>query len=129
MKTTTLGGEELKLLRFIAQRGPLTVGEAAEQFGTVEGLARSTVLTVMARLRSKHYLRRRRVGGVFQYQSTRPVSGLLSEVIGRFVDTALGGSLSPFVAYLAASAELSSNEVKQLEQLLSKAESRGKDRK
>ena len=43
----TLGELELELLRWIAQRGPTTVGEALEGYGVPHGLARSTVVTVM----------------------------------------------------------------------------------
>ena len=51
MKTRTIGDQELALLRYVAEEGPVTVGQAAEGFGAPRGLARSTVLTVMERLR------------------------------------------------------------------------------
>jgi predicted transcriptional regulator len=128
MKNLGLGDEELKLWRFVAQHGPLSVGEAAERFGLQEGLARSTVLTVMERLRKKRYLVRHRENGVFRYASARPYAAVLKDVVDSFVDTALAGSLSPFVAYLADSPELSKDEVRDLERLVAKLESRRKDK-
>ena len=47
MADQSIGEQELALLRHIADRGSATVGEAADEFGTARGLARSTVLTMM----------------------------------------------------------------------------------
>ena len=128
MAKRTVGDEELKLLRFVAEHGPLSVGEVTDRFGAAEGLARSTVLTMMERLRKKRYLKRRRDGGVYRYASPVPYSELLKGVVQTFVDTALAGSLSPFVAYLAGSSELSRDEVAQLERLVARLEEREKEK-
>ena len=55
-----LGEQELALLRFVTDRAPVTVRAALAQFGEPRGLARTTVLTVMERLRTKGYLRRQK---------------------------------------------------------------------
>jgi len=128
MTKRTLGDEELKLLRFVAEHGPLSVGEVTDQFGAPEGLTRSTVLTVMERLRKKRYLKRRRDGDVYRYASPLPYSELLKGIVQTFVDTALAGSLSPFLAYLAGSSKLSRHEVAQLERLVAKLEEREKEK-
>ena len=72
-----VGEQELALLRWVAEHGPVTVGEAAERFGEAQGLARSTVLTVMERLRGKGHLTRRKVEGVYQYSSSVALPELL----------------------------------------------------
>ena len=63
MAESSIGEQELALLRHIADRGSLTVGEASEEFGAPRGLARSTVLTMMERLRGKGHLGRRLAEG------------------------------------------------------------------
>lgn len=119
MTKPTLGDQELLLLRHVAEAGPLTVGQAAEGFGERHGLARSTVLTVMERLRQKGYLTRRRVDGVFQYRSVEGADALLKGVVGEFVERTLAGSVSPFVAYLAeAGDEVSEEDLARLEALV-----------
>jgi predicted transcriptional regulator len=119
MTKPTLGDQELLLLRHVAEAGPLTVGQAAEGFGERHGLARSTVLTVMERLRLKGYLTRRRVEGVFQYRSVEGADALLRGVVGEFVERTLSGSVSPFVAYLAeAGEEVSEADLERLEALV-----------
>jgi predicted transcriptional regulator len=128
MKNLGLGDQEMKLWRFVAHHGPLSVGEVAERFGAEAGLARSTVLTVMERLRKKRYLVRHREGGVFRYASARPYDDVLKDVVDSFVGTTLAGSLSPFVAYLADSPELSQDEARDLERLVAKLELRRKEK-
>jgi predicted transcriptional regulator len=125
-KKPVVGAQELALLRYVAQHGPLTVGEAAEQFGEPRELARSTVLTMMERLREKGHLTRKRVDGVFQYASPVRHDELMADVVGEFVETALDGSVTPFVAYLADTAEVSDAELAQLEELVAHLQSKRK---
>ncbi len=114
MERPSLGDQELALLRFVAEQGPISAGAAAESFGAERGWARSTVLTVLERLRKKKYLERRRVDGVYRYASTAPVGELLNGVVGSFVETALGGSLSPFVSFLVERGEVSDDDLARL---------------
>ena len=118
-----VGAQELALLRFLAQHGPLTVGEAVERFGEPQALARSTVLTMMERLRKKGHLTRKRVDGVFRYASPLSHGQVLAGVVGEFVESALEGSVSPFVAYLSESEDVSDAELAQLESLVARLKS------
>ncbi len=108
----------MALLRFIAERGPVSVGEAAEEYGAPRDLARSTVLTMMERLRTKGHLERSSDGGVYRYQTVQRPAELMRGLVGQFVDRALGGSVSPFVSYLAERGEISDVELSELERLV-----------
>ena len=119
----SIGDQELALLRYVAEQGPVSVARAVEGFGAERGLARSTVLTMMDRLRAKGHLERRRVGGVFQYSSPRSSGELLRGAVHSFVEKTLDGSLSPFVSYLVESAEVSDQELAELERLIAKLHS------
>jgi predicted transcriptional regulator len=110
----SLGDQELEVLRFIADHGPLSVGEAARRFGESRGLARTTILTMMERLRKKGYLGRTKSNGAFQYACRAPKSELLRGLVQEFVEKTLDGSLSPFVAYLADAKGLSDEELAEL---------------
>src|SRR5262245_27639796 len=109
------GSQELAVLRFVAEHGPISVGRVAEGFGAELGLARSTVLTVMERLRKKGHLSRRRSGGVFLYASALDRPSVLSRAVGQFIDRALQGSVSPIAAYLTERGEVSDEELRELE--------------
>ena len=127
MTPQTLGAQELVLLRHIADRGGATVGEVADTFGSPRKLARSTVLTMMERLRKKGFLNRRLVGGVYRYQARASSDELTRGAIRRFVDRNLGGSVAPFVAYLSESAALTEAELKELEDVVARLQSAKKE--
>jgi predicted transcriptional regulator len=129
MQPRSIGDQELALLRYVAEQGAggVSVGQAAEGFGEGRELARSTVLTMMERLRAKGHLHRRRIGGVFQYHPTASTGEVLREVVHSFVEKTLGGSVSPFVNYLAEEATVSDQELAELEQLVIKLQSQRKE--
>ncbi len=126
MPGKSIGDQELALLRWVAGRGGATVGEAAEGFGQPRELARSTVLTMMERLRKKGRLRRAKVEGVYRYSSPATSREVLRGVVETFVEQTLGGSVSPFVAYLAESGEVSDEELQELEATVARLQSRGR---
>jgi predicted transcriptional regulator len=126
MKKQTLGVQELALLRYVAERGPATVRDIFENYGTANGLGRSTILTMLERLREKKRLKRSRVDGVFQYATAVPVAELLRGVVRNFVDTALDGSFSPFVSYLAETPDMSDEELAELERAVARLQKRRK---
>lgn len=124
----TVGDRELELLRWIEARRETTVGEASEGYGADQGLARSTVMTMMERLRRKGLLRRRATGGLFRYRLARSAGKLAHEAVAGFVEKTLGGSLTPFVAYLAERESIDDAEMAELEALLEQLRERqGRD--
>jgi len=106
---------ELDVLRYVSERAPISAREVAEQFGEANGLARTTVVTLMERLRKKGYLARRRQEGVYRYSPRVPQAEVLEELVRQFFERTLGGSVSPVVAYLTRTRDLSDEEAAQLE--------------
>lgn len=127
-----LGDQELELLRFITEHAPITVREAFEVYGKDRGLARTTILTMMERLRVKGYLTRSEAGAANEYSPCLSRSELMRGVVRGFVEKTLGGTLSPFMAYLTEDAEMGPEELEDLKRLVEELESRegrGKGRK
>ena len=122
--TKSIGDQELALLRYVAEQGGVSVGQAAEGFGAPRGLARSTVLTMMERLRAKGHLDREQAEGVYHYFSPVPAEELLRGAVQTFVEKTLSGSVSPFVAYLTETAVVSEQELAELEQLVARLKTR-----
>jgi predicted transcriptional regulator len=120
----SVGREEWQVLSYVADRHPVTVRDVADHMARASGKARTTVLTVMERLRGKGYLTRRKIGGVYHYAPRQSKGELTRQLIRDFVRDALGGSTSPFVAYLAGEAEVSPEEIEQLKRLVEGAEPR-----
>jgi len=118
------GSQELAILRYVAEHGPVGVGAVAEAFAAESGLARSTVLTVMERLRRKGHLTRRKSAGVYVYRAALDGRGVMSRAVGQFIERSLRGSLSPIAAYLADRGAVSADELAELEQAVRALRSR-----
>src|SRR5208282_2950187 len=58
-----LGDQELALLRFLGDRPSISVRDVVKEFGETNGLARTTVLTMLERLRKKGFIERSRTEG------------------------------------------------------------------
>lgn len=127
MSKSSIGDQELALLHYIADQGMASVGEVATGFGEPRGLARSTVLTMMERLRTKGYLKRRQLKGVYRYGTAAGPGEVLRNAVGRFVEKTLSGSVSPFVAWMSERGEVSDSELAELEALVSRLQSQRKE--
>jgi len=114
----TLGSTEIEILRYLGDRPAQSVGEVADHFAQTTGQARTTILTIMERLRKKGYLTRKQVKGVYHYSPKVPKHDFLRGLVRSFVDTTLGGSVSPFVAYLSESGPVSDQDLDHLKQLV-----------
>ncbi len=63
---------QLEVLNIIWDRGEATVGEVWQAFSARRPVARNTVLTLVARLEEKGWLRRRTEGNVLRYSAVVP---------------------------------------------------------
>ena len=117
METPPLGDQQLEILRFVTDHAPVTPREVARHFGEVRGLARTTVITVMERLREKGLLTRRKSGGGFRYSPALTSPEVEDSLVERFVEKTLGGSILPFVAYLTRGRKLTPEEAAELKRL------------
>lgn len=116
--------QELRFLRFVARNGPIAAGRVAEELGGELGVSRSTVLTVLERLRAKGHLRRRRVEGVYLYASTVPHDSLMRAAVGQFVERSLGGSVLPLAAWLSERTEVTKEELAELRAIVARLKPR-----
>ena len=112
-----VGQEELAVLQYVHDNQPASVREVSDHFAN-HGKARTTVLTVMERLRKKKFLVRKKIGGTFRYSAAVAQQEVMNSVVGDFVQKMLGGSLSPFMAYLSDSKDVSETELKELKKLV-----------
>jgi predicted transcriptional regulator len=83
-------------------------------------LARTTVLKTIQRLEGKGLLVRVPGEGPVRYRASVDEKRVVPELIGRFVDTVLGGSHEPLVAYLAGSGKLSAKDLETLRMIARK---------
>ncbi len=122
-----IGRAEMEILRYVTDHHPVTVRQVADHVSETKGHVRTTVLNVMERLRQKGYLARKKTDGVFHYSPRLPKEELMRSLVGDFVDRALGGSLSPFVAYLTHEARLTEAELAELRALVQTLEAKSEE--
>lgn len=127
MRKPSIGDQELSLLQHLEESGAASVGEVAASFGEPRGLARSTVLTMMERLRGKGYLKRKQVRGMFRYSIATGPGEAMRSAVGSFVEKTLSGSVSPFVAWMSEHAEVSDDELAELEALVEQLQNRRRE--
>jgi predicted transcriptional regulator len=127
MSKPTIGDQELGLLHYLSDHESASVGEVAAGFGEPRGLARSTVLTMMERLRSKGYLKRRQLKGMYRYSTATGPGEAMRSAVGSFVEKTLSGSVSPFVAWMSERAKVSDAELAELEALVVQLQSKRKE--
>ena len=121
-KIPSLGEQEMEILKYIDAHSPISVRDVAIYFESEKKLARTTVLTVMERLRKKGFLSRAQQDGVFKYSSKIETNDLLSSKISDFVEKTLGGSVGPLFNYFISSSKLSEDEITKLKEMASRLE-------
>jgi predicted transcriptional regulator len=117
-KAQNIGRGELEILQFVQEHHPVTVREVADHFAETKGHVRTTILNVMERLRKKGYLTRHKNEGMYRYAPRQKKTEFVQRMVRDFVDKALEGSVSPFVAYLANKPKISDEELNELKQLV-----------
>ena len=117
-RRASLGELELEALRFVTDREALTVAEVVAGFGEPKGLARTTIITVLERLRAKGHLTRSKEHGIYRYSARVSQVDLLKRLVGDFIHGSLGGSISPIARYLTEADNLSPEEVAELKRIV-----------
>lgn len=117
---SSLGDQEMQILSYINDHSPVSVREVATHFEKEKNLARTTILTVMERLRKKGFLNRSKVDGLFQYTVKFEQEKVLHKKVSDFIERTLGGSISPLFNYFSESTDLTADEIRQLKKIADK---------
>jgi predicted transcriptional regulator len=118
IRKPTVGRAEVQVLRFITDHPGCTVTEVGDFLAETKGQTRNTALTMMERLRAKGFLERAKVEGVYRYSPCSSKKRIVDDLIQDFVDSMLGGSISPLVAFLSRRGEMSDDQITELRQLI-----------
>jgi len=111
---------QVEVLNIIWDRGEATVSEVWQAFSAQRPVARNTVLTLVARLEEKGWLRRHEEGNVLHYSAAVSKQTALRQIARRLVDTAFGGSTEGLIMTLLGGGELSEVEAQRIRAMLDK---------
>jgi predicted transcriptional regulator len=118
----SLGELEIRVLRLVWEHQPCTERIVSDIIQSDREVARTTVLKTMQRLEGKGLLVRVSGEGSVKFRAVLDRKRVLPALVSRFVDTILGGSADPLVAYLADSAKLSATDLESLRTIARKVE-------
>src|SRR3954470_6646718 len=118
----SLGELEIRVLRLIWQEQPCTERQVSDLIQRERPVTRTTVLKTMQRLESRGMLVREPGDGSVRFRAAVDQKRLLPTLIGRFIESVLGGSAEPLVAYLAGSKKLSTKDLEALRAIAKKIE-------
>ena len=113
---------DMEILTYIAERDGVRAAEVATYFEKRDGIRRTTVLKAIDRLMAKEFLEREGQWGEFTYRSRVAPADVQNVLTRQFVHETLGGSITPFVAYLNGGAKLSQDDIAELRAVLDKLE-------
>jgi predicted transcriptional regulator len=123
----TLGELEINVLRLVWEHQPCTERHISDLVQAERDVARTTVLKTMQRLEAKGFLVRVPGESPVRFRAALDQKRVLPAVVGRFVDTILGGSADPLVAYLADAAKLSARDLETLRNIARKIDRAGEE--
>ena len=123
----SIGELEMQVLQEIWRQQPCTEREVWESLCKQRELGRTTVLKTMQRLESKGLLCRVDSPGTIHFRATVRPGRVLPALVRRFVDTVLGGSTDPLVAYLSGAKDLSAEDVRTLRAIAEKLNGQDKE--
>jgi BlaI family transcriptional regulator, penicillinase repressor len=118
----SLGELEIRVLRLVWRQQPCTERQITEVIQQERSLARTTVLKTIQRLEAKGLLVRLPGEGPVHFRAVIGEHKVLPALIGRFVESVLGGSAEPLVTYLAGSEKLSAKDLQTLRSICRKIE-------
>jgi predicted transcriptional regulator len=112
----------MEIMSIVWNRGEATVADVWKALGSRRKVARSTVLTMLARLQEKGWLCCDEEGHAFRYRATVPREATLGQMVRRLVDTAFGGSAESLVMALLHGRGVSKQEARRIKKMIDRAE-------
>ncbi|MHC4249018.1 MAG: BlaI/MecI/CopY family transcriptional regulator [Planctomycetota bacterium] len=117
-KLPRLSEAQLELMSIIWRKDEATVTEVWESLPRGRHIARTTVMTVLARLADKGWLRRRKSGNEYIYSPAVGRDKALGGMLSRLVDTAFAGSAEGLVMTLVNARGISKEEAERLRRII-----------
>ena len=115
-----LTGAQLEIMEAVWDAGAqgASLAEIWEAISVRRPIARTTALTMAARLEERGWLKRLPGGRASRYVATQPRQQAVAHLAGRFVRSFFGGSPSALLKSLLGGDRLPPEEIERLKQLL-----------
>ncbi|MBN1674610.1 MAG: BlaI/MecI/CopY family transcriptional regulator [Kiritimatiellae bacterium] len=121
-----LSPAQMEIMNAVWARGAASTAEVWEAIKARRAVARNTVLTLLNRLVGKGWLRRKRAGHGFVYESAAERTATVGRMLDDLVDSAFEGSAAGLVMSLLDSDRVDADEAARIREAI--AEHRRKER-
>lgn len=121
MKNNALSKTEWSLMKICWKKGEATARTVYDESLKEKKRGYQTVKTMLDRLVNKGYLRRKKFGPLWIYESAVSRPKVLAHAIDNFVTTVLDNALAPLLLHFTKKEKLSAEEIEALENLIKKS--------
>jgi len=116
---------EVEILGILFDRGPSTVREVHERFGTDRSVGYTGVLKLLQNMHAKGLVDRNQHGQAHVYEAREPAR-MKRQLLGDLVQRVFAGSASQLVLHLLEDEKASPEEIEEIRQMLAKHKRRPK---
>lgn len=117
-----LGDTELEILHHVWELGEATVADVQERIMQERKVAYTTVMTIMRNLNKKGYLDFEKKGVTYHYKPAQSADAVKQNLVSTFVNKVFKGNAGALVQNLVEAEDISSEERKQIEEVIRKME-------
>jgi predicted transcriptional regulator len=120
-RSATLTAQELEIMKVVWERNTVTVRDVYETLRETRKVAYTTVMTMMAILENKKYLKKNRTGRAFVYRPSQPQKTVIGLMVKEFVNRVFNGSAEPLLVHLVEEHGLSRADLDEISKLRGKS--------
>ncbi len=115
----TLGNLQLRIMQVLWDAGPATIAEVHERLGTDSGLAYTTIATMLRKMEDRRLVSHENEGRKFIYRAAVAAHDVTRSMANDLVDRLFEGSVAGMVSHLLTTRDVSSEELDELQKLIS----------
>jgi BlaI family transcriptional regulator, penicillinase repressor len=119
-----LGELQLKIMKYLWECSEGTAAGIHQHVGQAEGLAFTTIATMLRKMDERGLVKHRAEGRTFIYQPVATEEEVSKSMTHDLLDRLFEGSVSSLLTHLLSTREVSAEEVKRLQQLLKEKKAR-----
>lgn len=126
--TAELTEAEWAIIKVVWELAPCTAGTVQEVLAQSRDWAYSTVKTTMDRMVKKGFLEIEKIRNLQLFKATISKRQAVKGEFHKMLKRAFDGALTPLMQYVLENEDLSENEISQLREMVSEAESKQQER-
>src|SRR5579883_838613 len=128
IRSTTLTGQELEIMKIVWERENATVRDVYEALLERRKVAYTTVMTMMKILERKKYLKKTQHERAYVYRPAQPQRQVIGAMVRDFVNRVFNGSAEPLLVHLVEEHNLSREDLEEIARIREEARAEGRSR-